>query len=383
MVRGALARAALPPLLAFAVARAVLGAAAVSAGVPPSRPGSWCRFDCAHYMRIAQHGYELAPCPADSHDAGLWCGNAAWLPGYPLLTRAALRLGLPPRGAALAVSALFALATLALLWAALAGALAGPGAPPRAAAAAALALAAFFPGAVYAHAISPLGVFGWPGPRLAPPRRAGPSPGRRPRRCGGRVHVSAGPAPRARPGGRLPARARDLAARAGPRHGRRRLAAGGFAAVMILQHLDTGHWWGFALVQGDYHYSLRNPLVSLARRIAPLFLPPFEGAGEAPAAQTLLVGLLVACGAVVLRLSGRGSTVTPEQRFVALYVAAAWLLPLVIGEEEGGLHRREAALLPLVLLTARLPAPVQAVLAGVAAVVAYALALLFFRGQLV
>jgi hypothetical protein len=68
---------------------------------------------------------------------------------------------------------------------------------------------------------------------------------------------------------------------------------------------------------------------------------------------------------------------------VLLYVIAAWLLPLAIGEHEGGLHRREAALLPLVVLTARLPAPLQAAFAGAAAVVAYAVALLFFRGQLV
>jgi hypothetical protein len=380
---GALARAALPPLLALAVARALLGAAAVSAGVPPSRPGSWCRFDCAHYMRIAQHGYELAPCPADSHDAGLWCGNAAWLPGYPLLTRAAIHLGLPPRGAALAVSALFALATLTLLWAALAGALAGPGAPSRTAAVAALALAAFFPGTVYAHAISPLGVFG--GLAVASLLLAARD---RPLAAG----LAGAAAAFTYPPGLVLAPVLGTGFLLGPGTSRARLgratvgaalAASGFPAVMTLQHLDTGHWWGFALVQGDYHYALRSPLASLAGRIAPLFTSPFEGAGEAPAAQTLLVVLLVACGAVALWLSGRGSAVTPVQRFVALYVAAVWLLPLVIGEEEGGLHRREAALLPLVLLTARLPAPVQAALAGVAALVAYALALLFFRGQLV
>jgi len=68
---------------------------------------------------------------------------------------------------------------------------------------------------------------------------------------------------------------------------------------------------------------------------------------------------------------------------VALDVVAAWLLPLVIGEVEGGLHRREAALLPIVLLTARLPACLQAALAGAAAVVACAVAVQFFRGRLV
>jgi hypothetical protein len=95
------------------------------------------------------------------------------------------------------------------------------------------------------------------------------------------------------------------------------------------------------------------------------------------------VGLLVAGGAAGALLAARVSAFGVRERFVALYVVAAWLLPLAIGEEEGGLHRREAALLPLVLLTVRLPAPLQALLAGAAAVVAEAVALLFFRGVLV
>jgi hypothetical protein len=383
VTRGAIARAVVPPLLAFALARSVLGAAALSAGVAPSRPGSWCRFDCAHYVRIALHGYELAPCPADSHDAGLWCGNAAWLPGYPLLIRAAHSLGMSPRGAALAVSAAFALAALGLLWLALAGPPSGTAVPSRAAAAAALGLAAFFPGTVYAHALSPLGVFGCA--VVASLLLA----------AGGR-EVAAGLAGAAAaftypPGfllppvlaagfvlgpGTLALRVRRGATAAA-------LSAAGLAAVAALQYVDTGEWRAFALVQGDYHYSLRNPIVSLAERIGPLLRPPFAGASEALAGQTLLVLLLVAAAAGGALAAARASAFAARERFVGLYVIAAWLLPLVIGEEEGGLHRREAALLPLVLLTARLPAPLQAVLAGTAAVVAYGVALLFFRGQLV
>ena len=383
MAGGVLARAVLPPLLAFTLARSVLGAAALAAGVPPARPGSWCRFDCAHYMRIALHGYELAPCPADSRDAGLWCGNAAWLPGYPLLTRAVHSLGVSPRGAAMAVSAAFTLLALGLLWAALAGPLAGLGAPSRAAAAAALGLAAFFPGTVYAHAISPLGVFGCAA--LASLLLAA---GDRPLAAG----LAGAAAAFTYPPGFLLAPVLGAGFLLGPgvlstrvRHATlsAAVAASGFAAVMVLQYFDTGQWLGFALVQGDYHYSLRSPLVSLSGRVAPLFLSPFEGAGEALAAQTLLVGLLVVSGAGGVLIALRAAAFGARERFVALYAVAAWLLPLVVGEEEGGLHRREAALLPLVLLTARLPAPLQATLAGAAAVVAYAVALLFFRGQLV
>jgi hypothetical protein len=384
---GTLARAVLPPILAFAVARAVLAAAALSAGVPPSRPGSWCRFDCAHYVRIALGGYELAPCPADSHDAGLWCGNAAWLPGYPLLVRAGHALGLPPRGAAVAVSGTFALLSLALLWATLAGLPAGPplgpAAPPFGAAIAALALAALFPGVVYAHAISPLGVFGFaavaalvlasrgrplaaglagaaaaftypPGFLLAPVLGAG---------------FLLGP-------GAIPARIRRAASSAA-------VAASGLAAVLALQYHDTGEWRAFFLVQSGYHYQLQGPLAPLVGRIAPLLRFPLGDPRKTLAGQTLLVALLVAAAAAASLLAARASAFGERERFVALYVVAAWLLPLVIGEEQGGLHRREAAILPVVLLTARLPAALQAALACAAAVVAYAVAFLFFRGQLV
>jgi hypothetical protein len=288
-----------------------------------------------------------------------------------------------PRGAALAVSAAFALATLGLLWLALAGTPGGAAPRPRAAAVAALGLAAFFPGAVYAHAISPLGVFGCavvaslllagqgrpvpaglagaaaafaypPGVLLAPVLAAG---------------FLLGP-------GTAPARLRRAALSSA-------IAASGFAAVLGLQYLDTGEWRAFFLVQGGYHYGLQSPLGPLAERVAPLFRPPLGGADDSLAAQSLLVGLLVAGAAAGALVAARASGSFARERFVLLYVIAAWLLPLAIGEQEGGLHRREAALLPLVLLTARLPAPLQAALAGAAAVVAYAVALLFFRGQLV
>jgi hypothetical protein len=370
----------LPPLLAFVLARLVLSAAALSAGIPPSKPGSWCRFDCAHYVGIALHGYQVAPCPAESHDAGRWCGNAAWLPGYPLLVRAVRSTGTPPRRAAVLVSGAFALLALVLAWVALAGA---PGERPDSRASAALVLAALFPGIIFAHAISPLGLFEAavllalllaardrplgaglagaaaaftypPGALLAPVLGAGFLLG---------------------PGTPL-ARARRAALSSA-------LAASGVLGVMTVQYLDTGRWWAFALVQSGYNYSLASPLRSLGDRMSPLFRPPFEGAGEAPAAQTLLVVLLVCAAGAAALLAARQGRFGARERFVALYVVAAWLLPLVIGEVEGGLHRREAALVPLALLTARLPAALQAALAGAAGLVAYALALQFFRGQLV
>ena len=375
-----------PPVLAFALARAVLSAAGASAGVPPSRAGSWCRFDCAHYVSIALRGYEVFPCLDGAPDAGLWCGNAAWLPGYPLLVRAGHALGAPPRWSALAVSASFALLTLGLVWAASAeprdpaAAPPGPGDPGRLAN---LSLAAFFPGAVYLHAISPLAVLAFAA-CLALLLAAQDRPAA--------AGLAGAAAAFTYPPGALLAPVLSIGFLLGEGPVRRRvvraaasgaLAAAGLAAVAVLQFHDTGRWGAFSLVQSGYGYSPRNPATSIAARVAPLFRAPFPGAGEAAAAQTLLVTLLVGAGGAgaVLAARGRGPAAA-RARFVGLYVAAAWLLPLVIGEEGGGLHRREAALLPLVLLTPRLPPALTGALAAAAAIVAYAVALLFFRSQL-
>ena len=381
MARGGLAGLLLPPLLAFAVSRLVLSTAALAAGVSPAQPGSWCRFDCGHYTTIAVRGYEIAPCPAGSRDEGALCGNTAWLPGYPLLVRALHTLGIRPRRAAVLVSAAFALLSLALIWAALAGPWAG-GEEPRDRAALALCIAAVFPGTVYLHAISPLAVYGVAALLALIFASRG-----RPLAAGLAGAAAAFTYP---PGfllapvlgtgflleaGALAVRARRAALSAG-------VAAAGFFAVTLVQYVDTGRWWAFGLIQSHYNYSLRSPLRTLGARIAPLFLPPFEGASEAPSAQTLLVALLVGGTVGGALLAGR-LRLGVRERFVALYAVVVWLLPLVIGEEEGGLHRREAALLPLVLLTARLPAPVLAAFAAAASVVAWLLALLFFRGQIV
>jgi hypothetical protein len=373
-----------PPVLAFSLARTVLSAAATSAGLPAVRAGSWCRFDCAHYVSIALRGYEIFPCPAGSREAGLWCGNAAWLPGYPLLVRAGHALGAAPRWSAFATSALFSLLTLVLLWTALGDARTATdgrtGGPGRLAA---LTLAALFPGAVYLHAIAPLAPLAFAASGALVLAGAG-----RPAAAGLAAAAAAFTYP---PGAVLaPVLAAGFLLGEGP--ARRRLApaatsaalaAGGLVAAAALQHHDTGRWDAFSLVQSGYNYSLRNPLATVGSRVAPLFRAPFEGAREATAAQTLLVVLLLAAAGagafIAVRGGGPGAA---RARFVALYVAAAWVLPLAIGEEDGGLHRREAALVPLVLLMPRLPPAVTAVLAAAAALVAYAVALLFFRSEI-
>ncbi len=387
MSRGALARAVLPPLLAFALARVVLGAAALSAGVPPSRPGSWCRFDCAHYVAIALRGYQLGPCPADSHDAGLWCGNTAWLPGYPLLIRAAHLLGVSPRRAAFLVSGLFAFLTLALLWRVLLPRAArmdlsvGPTAPV---ALLALALAAFFPGGLYAHAIYPLGPFGLATVLSLVEAERGRA-------------VTAGLAGAAAaftypPGlvlapvlaaGFLLERRAALASRLRRAATGALLTVAGFGAVVVVQHHDTGSWRAFALVMGGYQRSVGDPWRTIAERVRPAFHAPFDVTTAVPGAQTLFVLILVASAAVAVARAAKAGTLGRLDLFVSLQTAAFWLLPLSLGGITEGLHRRETTLLPLVLLTVRLPPAWQGLLAAAAAALTYPMALLFFRGILI
>jgi hypothetical protein len=379
------ALAVLPPLLAFGLARIVLSAAALSAGVPPRVAGSWCRFDCAHYVGIALRGYEVYPCAPEF--AGLWCGNTAWLPGYPLLIRAAVACRLSPRGGAVLVSGLFAFLTLALLWKVLLASAekSGPSVRPTLAAALlALALAAFFPGGLYAHAIYPLGPFGLATVLCLVLAARG--------RAVGAGLAGAAAAFTYPPGlilagvlgaGFLLESRADLVSRLRRAATASLLTAAGFGAVMVVQHHDTGNWRAFALVMGGYHYAIGNPLTTTADRVRPAFQVPFDATTAVPGAQTLLVLVLIASGLVAVARAMRAGTFGRLEVFVALQTAAFWLPPLVLGGISEGLHRRETTLLPLVLLTVRLPLAWQGLLAAAAAALTYGLALLFFRGVLI
>lgn len=377
----------LPPLLAFGLARIVLSAAAVSAGDPPLRPGSWCRFDCAHYVGIALRGYEIYPCAPDSPLAGLWCGNTAWLPGYPLLVRAAVACRLPPRGAALLVSGLFAYLTLALLWRVLLppAARSGPSVRPTVPAALlALGLAAFFPGGLYAHAIYPLGPFGLATVLslvLAARGRAVAAG-----LAGAAAAFTYPPglllAPVLAAGFLLESRA-DLVSRLRRAATGALLTVAGFSGVVVMQHHDTGNWRAFALVMGGYHHSVGNPFTTIAERVRPALHAPFDVATAVPGAQTLLVLVLVASAVVAVARAARAGTFGRLELFVSLQTAAFWMFPLFLGGIAEGLHRRETTLLPLVLLTVRLPPAWQGLLAAAAAALTYPMALLFFRGDLI
>ena len=139
------------PLIAFVLARVALSIAARSAGYKPMLASTWMRWDSAHYLSVAARGYEFFSCARlPGYNPAEFCGNAAWLPGYPLLIRGLTSVGFTPEQSGVLVAAGFAFAGLLLLW----NVFLGPELNARNLLV--LVLAAFFPGHVYCHAVFPI-----------------------------------------------------------------------------------------------------------------------------------------------------------------------------------------------------------------------------------
>lgn len=366
----ALGRALLPPLGAFLAARLFLWLIAAGTSRPPWEPGSWSGPDTAHYLSIAKHGYALFPCSADDPPPG-HCGNTGWMPGYAWALRPFIAAGLSPRRASVVVSAAFVLASLTALWVGFLSSWKKGGAL-------ALLVAAFFPGQVYHHGAFPLAQFclfvllcllaalrdrwwlaglagfaaaltystGWLlAPVLLAWGLAGPGPA-----LGGRLERA------------------GLAAA---------LTASGLLSVLLLHWWQVGVWNAFFVIQGSYGHALTNPLVTWWLAVKEVFTPPWQGIGEGPHLQTLLVGVWVS-GLLVRSRRTR----EPEMLLVALYVLAFWVFPLAMGSRVS-LYRSEAALLPGVLLMQGLSRYALALVLVAAVVVAWPMGLLFFRLLLV
>jgi hypothetical protein len=368
------ARALLPPLGAFLLARALLVAAASGTERPPWHAGSWSGPDSAHYLSIAREGYTLFPCSAADPPPGV-CGNAGWMPLYPWLVRPLARAGMSLRWVAVLVSALFAAGTLVVLWTE------SLSSWPRAGLGA-LAAAAFFPGQVYQHGAYPLALFSLLALLclLAARRERWLVAGL----CGGAAALAYST-------GWLLAPvllAWGLASRRGARGSGAALAAAltvaGFGVVLLVQWWQLGVWNAFFRVQGAYGHGPTNPAVTWWRAVRVLFVPPWQGIQEGPHLQTLVVALWVLTVVVAGARARKGVSDAEGDTtlLLTLYTAAFWLFPLVLGTGVS-LYRSEAALLPSVLLARHLPRPVLAGFVAAMALVAWPMAVLFFRLLLV
>ncbi len=361
--------ALVPPLVVFLAVRWLLASAAASVGFDAWQAASWVRWDARHYMAIATTGYEYFSCARIGGKPWEACGNAAWFPLYPWAMRPLIALGLRPETAGLWISAAAALGLLVALWNAF---LRRGGARGWLL----LGLAAVFPGAVYQHAIFPtslallcvvlaawLGARGrWVGAGLAGAGAA-------------LSYVT----------GVLVAGANAVAALLRTRGLRPALLAGGiagcgFLAVLALHQLLLGHWDAFYWVQRKGFPAMARPADAFLAVVRPTFDPGSDPRARTVGAQTLTVAGLV--------LLGVGTAIATRRRpdrvrgWAMTATLLFWSVPLLVGRGVS-LYRSEALVLPVLLLLVDLPAWILAPLLVWLAVLAEAMARLFFTAFLV
>jgi hypothetical protein len=333
-------------------------------GYNPFHGATWSRYDSVHYENIARNGYELARCPPGVWKPGAWCGDSGWFPGYSWIVGAVHATGVPLRGSAVAVSWLFAAATLVLLWKTFFRR------RRDAAVVAALIYAAWAPGQIYDYSIFPLSTLAfftvawlW---LLGRGRFVFAG-------LAGAAAVLAYPLgvlviPVSAVWILVQRRAVVTAA----------LASAGLGVLFVDQEIETGHWNAYSLVQRNYGHHLLNPVASLRDQLRPLWSST-ELTHVGPALQALLVtAVIVAAFVSALR---RRRTLEPAELLVLLWAAVTWIVPL--GQSYVSLQRSEAALLPLAVLLPRLPRPLAVVFAVAAIGIAIVMEKLFLDGKIV
>jgi hypothetical protein len=347
---------------------------AYAAGVAPLVPSTFGHADSGHYVSIARSGYEFFSCAVMGNDPSQWCGNSGWFPGYPLMIRIVAALTVDYSAAGVIVSQAFFFGALLLLRLML------DDIAPQRENTTSFLTACVFPGGVYYHAIFPISMliffslaslllisrkqYLWASLASA---------------CGafaystgflltgvvffGLLATSDAPWPR-----RI-VHAITYSA----------IAFSGFVAVLILHHITVGHWDAFFLTQAKYGHRVQNPLATY-RDIAGQWLAN-RGTQEkfVPAVQTFAVGVIVV--SMLVRFAVRLQHTVLLERLSAAQVLLFWIFPLIVGAAT--LTRAEANLLPLVLLSATLARPVQAVLLMLFAFLYFEVCVSYFKVVLV
>jgi hypothetical protein len=362
-----------PAVAAWAGALALLCLTAWLAGFNPFSAVTWARWDSAHYESIARGGYEVHRCaPGDIGSGGKWCGNAAWLPSYPLLMAIVHAMGVSFWWAGLIISWLFAGATLVLLWRTFLRDM------PPVAAAGGLIFAAVAPGLVYRYAVYPLSMFvfftvaylaslvreRWATAGLV-----------------GAVAVITYPI-----GVTLPAVAAAWIILT-YRHGRSRAVAlavspalVAVALLIFVQRIQTGRWTAFFDVQSHYGAGIHDPIGITWNSFLLVYRAdhPF-GHNRAGELQTVIVAVIVATA--VAYYVARWRTTSRADHLLVIWAAITWAFPAT--QANVSLWRHNAALTPLAVLVARLPRPVQVAAILAVAAIAVPVAWLYFENRLV
>ena len=341
-------------------------------------PASWSRWDSGLYLQIARHGYVLRHCTGPNYPPHSWCGTAGWAPLYPGMMAALGHLGLSIPASGVLLSLLFAFLTLQVVWL-----LIGPS--WRFAPLCCLAFAACFPGTVYLYAIFPVSLLTFLSALclLLFIRRRYLAAGLVGASCAwafatgplivvvllmGAVLVDRGP---------------DLWRIAAKTAG---IAAGGFAALLLMYQLWVGDWSAYFKTSAKYGNGLHDPIADFVTAFTgglpakfPLQSPNPGYDYLVPKAQTAFVAALV-LGLVVWTLTRRSTGRTGW--LLLTYTVVVWLVPLMAGASLSR-YRMEALLVPCVALCPRLPRVLLVALTGSAAVLAVGLAVLFTRGQII
>ena len=362
-----------PAVAAWAGALGLLCLTAWLAGFDPFSAGTWAHWDSTHYESIARGGYDLHRCtPAENSGAGTWCGNAAWLPGYPLLIAAVNVVGVSLGWAGVIVSWLFAVAALVLLRRTFLRDM------RPIATAVALIYAAVAPGLVYRYAVYPLSMFvfltvaylallvreRWSGAGLV-----------------GAVAVITYPI-----GVTLPVvaaawivltyrqgRARAVALTASP-------ALAAIALFIVAQRIQTARWTAFFDAQSRYGTGLHNPIGITWNSFLLVYRDdhPF-GHYRSGELQTLIVAVIVA--AVLVHYVARWRSTSRVDHLLVIWAAITWAFPAT--QANVSLWRHNAALTPIAVLVTRLPRPLQAAAILGSAAIAVPIAWLYFQNRLV
>jgi hypothetical protein len=366
-----LANRLVPPLVAFVLSRFALTAVARLSGFKPLLAKTWSRWDSAHYLSVAAHGYEFFSCARlPGYNPAEWCGNAAWLPGYPLLIRGMSALGPSPEQCGVLIAAGFALAGLVLLW----NAFLGPEWNTRGLLA--LTLAAFFPGHVYYHAVFPVGMcvfFQLAAIAFYDARRywlagfAGALAA---------FSYSSGFFLAAVFGIHLLVwhRKAQFTTQALTQLQVAGLTFAGFLAVLVMLRIEVGVWNAYQLVQAKYHYSFTFPWVPIAQHAFKIVRRDADLARQATFVA-ILMGLLLWAAARKPR--------SPLDGLLAVFALIYWLTPLMLGPGYVAVVRSEAMLLPVVPLAKKLPVPALAIVVFIAILLSLRIGALFFRSVIV
>ena len=361
------------PVVVWAAASLLLVIVAMGDGLDPLAADTWVRGDAKHYLSIAERGYEMYPCDASGSD--LMCGNAGWFPAYPSLIAAVAGVGFAAPPVAVALSWLFSLATLVLLWLTFLRSL------PVGERLAAVVLAAFVPGQIYHRAVFPLSMLAffallhlwllWRGRYVGAGVAGAVAAATYPL---GVVLVLIGTVFAAVRGPTAPfaERLRRVAVTGG-------LAAIGALAVVTAMKLQTGSWTAYFLIQEKYGNGLQISLDIVDRAVGPLFDGPLLDLANVSALQTLAVGLTVLL--VVLWAFAKRRDLVDVDWLLLSVTLALWAAPLTQGNLS--LYRSEAALVPAAVLLRKLPRPIVVALCAGAVLISIPMAVLFFERRLV